>query len=199
MMQPLSRTTTTAPRSGTLSRRSGKAPALWVALGVVACLVAAYALVALGHVYLALRVSAIGAAIAIAWGLPFSLHLSVPGVAPKLVVHIGPGDPDLYLDLDAIQVEAVYVLGAEVFARLRGGMGRRLDPLTGDQRHIETSDISLTWRCRGLRSAAKLAERLNQWEARGTQLRLLAARGHCALLIEDDQNWLALPEMRIAR
>ncbi len=90
------------------------------------------------------------------------------------------------------------MLGAEVFTHLTGGVGRVLDPLSGNERHIETSDVSLTWRCHGRRSAAKLADRLNEWEARGAHLRLMAARGRCALLIEDDDHWVALPELRLS-
>ena len=77
-------------------------------------------------------------------------------------------------------------------------MGERRDPSTGDQRHIETSDVSLTWRCGGRRAADKLAAQLNDWESRHTSLRLLAACGRSALLMEDDQNWLVLPELRLA-
>ena len=109
----------------------------------------------------------------------------------------GQGEPGPHLDIDAVEVEAGYVLGAEVFTHLTGGVGSVLDPLSGNERHIETSDVSLTWRCQGRRSAAKLADRLNEWEARGAHLRLMAARGRCALLIEDDDNWVALPELRL--
>jgi hypothetical protein len=104
----------------------------------------------------------------------------------------------LYLDLDAVEVEAVYVLGTELFTHLRGGVGQRKDPLTGDQRHIETSEVSLTWRCHGRRTAEHLADKLNEWEHKQTPLRLLAARGRCALLMEDDDNWVVLPELRLA-
>jgi hypothetical protein len=109
-----------------------------------------------------------------------------------------PGDPDLYLDLEEVEVQAVYVVGTELFTQLKGGVGERRDPATGDQRHIETSDVSLTWRCGGRRAADKLAAQLNDWESRHTPLRLLAASGRSALLMEDDQNWLVLPELRLA-
>lgn len=109
-----------------------------------------------------------------------------------------PGDPDLYLDLEEVEVQAVYVVGTELFTQLTGGVGERRDPSTGDQRHIETSDVSLTWRCGGGRAADKLAAQLNDWESRHTSLRLLAACGRSALLMEDDQNWLVLPELRLA-
>ena len=109
-----------------------------------------------------------------------------------------PGDPDLYLDLDAVEVEAVYVLGSELFTHLRGGIGERRDPVTGSRRRIETSDVSLTWRCSGRRSADRLAAQLNDWEQRRAPLRLLAACGRCALLIEDERKWVALPELRLA-
>jgi hypothetical protein len=117
---------------------------------------------------------------------------------PPPDANIGNGEHGRYLDIDAVEVGAVYVLGAEVFTHLTGGVGRVLDPLSGNERHIETSDVSLTWRCQGRRSAAKLADRLNEWESRGAHLRLMAARGRCALLIEDDDHWVALPELRLS-
>ncbi len=190
----------------------GQRSACWVTLGVAASLVAVYVLVALGRTSLALGASALCATIAIAWGLPLSPSARAPGAAkpagtniglsgghvPPPDANIGHREPGRYLDIDAVEVEAVYVLGAEVFTHLRGGVGSVLDPLSGNERHIETSDVSLTWRCQGRRSAAKLADRLNEWEARGLSLRLMAARGHCALLIEDDDHWVALPELRLS-
>lgn len=108
------------------------------------------------------------------------------------------GDPDLYLDLDLVEVQAVYRLDAELYAHLRGGIGQRTDPATGDRRTIETSDVSLTWRCPGRRAAERLASQLNQWQAEGTPLRLLAMKGGCAMLLEDDSRWVTLPELRLA-
>jgi len=183
-----------------------------VTLSVAASLVAVYVLVALGRTSLALGASAVCATIAIAWGLPLSASARAPGAAkpaganiglsgrhvPPPDANIGHGEPGRYLDIDDVEVEAVYVLGAEVFTHLTGGVGRVLDPLSGNERHIETSDVSLTWRCQGRRSAAKLADRLNDWESRGAHLRLMASRGRCALLIEDDDHWVALPELRLS-
>jgi hypothetical protein len=194
------------------TKDEGQRAAFWVALAVTASLVAVYVLVALGRTPLALEASALCATIAISWGLPLSpssrapvagkphrtnIGLSGPHVPPPDAT-IPPGEPGRYLDIDAVEVEAVYVLGAEVFTQLTGGVGRVLDPLSGHERHIETSDVCLTWRCQGRRSAAKLADRLNEWESRGAHLRLMAARGHCALLIEDDDHWVALPELRLS-
>jgi hypothetical protein len=153
-----------------------------------------------------------GGAVCLAWGWPLpSLKMGrsgtgglspvrlAPGrVAPGVKARPRPGDSDLYLDLDAVEVEAVYILGSELFTHLKGGVGLRKDPVTGDERHIETSEVSLTWRCHGRRSAERLAVRLNVWEARRTPLRLLAAQGRCALLMEDDRNWVQLPELRLA-
>jgi hypothetical protein len=114
------------------------------------------------------------------------------------VARLIPRDSDLYLDLIEVQVEAVYVLGTELFTVLRGGSGKRRDPVTGHQRAVETTDVSLTWHCGGSRSAARLAKKLNQWKARGTPLRLLAASGHAALLVENSDNWVSLPELHLA-
>ncbi len=129
---------------------------------------------------------------------PSGTNSASPDGTSHRQTEIGPGEPGRYLDIDAVEVEAVYVLGAEVFTHLTGGVGRVLDPLSGNERHIETSDVSLTWRCQGRRSAAKLADRLNEWESRGAHLRLMATRGRCALLIEDDDHWVALPELRLS-
>jgi hypothetical protein len=200
------------PAVGGATGHPGQRSACWVALGVAASLVAVYVLVALGRTSLALGASALCATIALSWGLPLAPSARAPGaakpagtnighsgrhVAPPSA-NIGQGEPGRYLDIDAVEVEAVYVLGAEVFTHLTGGVGRVLDPLSGNERHIETSEVSLTWRCQGRRSAAKLADRLNEWESRGAHLRLMATRGRCALLIEDDDNWVALPELRLS-
>jgi hypothetical protein len=183
-----------------LDSRSG----WWVALGVAVSLVAAYVLIGLGDNSLALGAGAICATIALAWGVPFSAAARAasrptdrPGRESPAAGLANDRDPALYLDLEAVEVAAVYVLGAEVFTQLKGGNGNLVDPLTGSERHIETSDVSLTWRCQGRRSAAKLADRLNEWEMKGSRLRLLAARGRSALLMEDDEHWLALPELRL--
>ncbi len=211
-MYPPSSTAAPTPALGATTSNPGQHSACWVAVGVAASLVAVYVLVALGRTSLALGASALCATIAIAWGLPLSASARAPGPAmpagtniglPRRHVrtpgtNIGQGEPGRYLDIDAIEVEAVYVLGAEVFTHLTGGVGSVLDPLSGNERHIETSDVSLTWRCQGRRSAAKLAYRLNEWEARGAHLRLMATRGRCALLIEDDDHWVALPELRLS-
>jgi hypothetical protein len=195
---------------GAVTRHPGRRSARWVAPGVAASLVAVYVLLALGPTSLAIGASALCATIAVAWGLPHSASLLTSPRDVRAKIDAGlprerrsPGEnaaqssPGRYLDIDAVEVEAVYVLGAEVFTHLTGGVGSILDPLSGNERHIETSDVSLTWRCQGRRSAAKLANRLNEWEARGAHLRLMATRGRCALLIEDDDHWVALPELRL--
>jgi hypothetical protein len=120
------------------------------------------------------------------------------GLSAEILQRATVGDPDLYLDLDLVEVHAVYRLDAELYAHLRGGIGQRVDPFTGDRRSIETSDVSLTWRCGGRRAAERLATQLNEWEAKGTPLRLLAMKGSCAVLIEDASNWVTLPELRLA-
>jgi len=109
-----------------------------------------------------------------------------------------PGDHDLYLDVDAVEVDAVYALGLDLFTHLRGGVGQRTDPSTGQLRPVETTDISLTWHCKSRRSARQAARSLNEWQATRTPLRLLAAQGRCALLMEDDDNWVVLPELKLA-
>jgi hypothetical protein len=142
---------------------------------------------------------------AIVWSMLFWVRVRAQGNGlpagtntVRALGNLGPDGSGRYLDIDAVEVEAVYVLGSEVFTQLTGGVGSILDPLSGDERHIETKDVSLTWRCERRRSAAKLAGRLNAWEARGAHLRLTAARGRCALLIEDDDHWVALPELRLS-
>ena len=138
-----------------------------------------------------------GAALAVLWGWPHSRKRAKRAAAARAWSRARQ-TADLYLDLAEVEVEAVYVLGAELFTRLRGGSGRRVDPVTGNQRHIETSDVSLTWHCSGKRSAARLADKLNEWQARQTPLRLLAARGQAALLMESDNVWVVLPELQLA-
>src|ERR1700677_564771 len=139
---------------GALAGRPHPGAAPWVAFGVVASLVAAYILLALEHTSLALAASALCAAIAIAWGLRRSSHVGLEGTATAAAGPMVPTGPGLYLTLDDVEVDAVYVLGSELYAHLRGGVGRLSDPLTGDQRRIETSDVALTRRCQDRRSAA---------------------------------------------
>jgi len=194
---------------------AGQRSACWVTLGLAGSLVAVYVLLSLGRPSLALGAGALSASMAIAWAVLFSESLRAPRPAVPSGSNIGPtlparnnigmpggnlgqGGSGRYLDIDAVAVEAVYVIGAEVFTHLTGGVGSILDPLSGDERHIETSGLSLTWRCQRRRSAAKLAGRLNEWEARGAHLRLMAARGSFALLIEDDDHWVVLPELRLS-
>ncbi len=198
-----------ASHVGGTTEYPGRRSARRVTLVLAGSLVAVCVLLALGLSSLALGAGAACAAMAIVCGVLFSEPLRALGRAAMPVATFGPapggaaqpagnfdqGDPGRYLDIDAVEVEAVYVLGDEVYTHLTGGVGSVLDILSGDERHIETSDVSLTWRCQGRRSAEKLAERLNDWEARGAHLRLMAARGRCALLIEDDDHWVALPEL----
>jgi hypothetical protein len=194
----------TGTHLGSTSEQLARTAACWVTLGMAGSLVAVYVLLALGRSALALLAGALCASMAMVWALLFPEALRASAGQVPHMTNIGSPMGDLsadgsgrYLDIDAVEVEAVYVLDAEVFTHLTGGVGSILDPLSGDERHIETSDVSLTWRCQGRRSAAKLAGRLNEWEARGAHLRLMAARGHCALLIEDDDHWVALPELRL--
>ena len=173
----------------------------WLALVVAfGCAGSGVALIASGAVPAGAGLVLAGLAIAVLWFLPVQRRGPLGGnpLSAAVMQRASCGDPDLYLDLDAVEVHAVYRLGPELYAHLRGGIGQRVDPGTGDRRPIETSDVSLTWRCSGRRSAQKLASQLNEWEARHTPLRLLAIRGSCALLIEDDSTWVTLPELRLA-
>jgi hypothetical protein len=194
----------TGPHLASTREHLARTAACWVTLGIAGSLAAVYVLLALGRSALALLASALCASMAMVWAVLFPEALRAPASQVPAMTDAGSPMGDLgadgsgrYLDIDAVEVEAVYLLDAEVFTHLTGGVGSILDPLSGDERHIETSDVSLTWRCQGRRSAAKLAGRLNEWEARGAHLRLTAARGHCALLIEDDDHWVALPELRL--
>jgi hypothetical protein len=49
------------------------------------------------------------------------------GLAPP-AGNFGQGDPGRYLDIDAVEVEAVYVLGDEVFTHLTGGLAASWTP-----------------------------------------------------------------------
>lgn len=172
----------------------------WVAVALaLGCLAAGCVLLSLGHPVAAAGTIAAGTAISVAWAWPVPKRAKPLAAVPQLTKRRPqPGDADLYLDLDAVEVEAVYVLGSELFTHLKGGVGHRKDPVTGDERQIETSEVSLTWRCHGHRSAQRLASQLNRWEEHRTPLRLLAARGRCALLMEDESTWVVLPELRLA-
>lgn len=196
-----------------MERSSGTAPAVpssdlggaerartpWPALAIAcACIAAGAGLAGTGSVLPGLGVGLAGVAAAILWVVPGQAGTGRSRLGAEMVARASQGDPDLYLDLDAVEVHAVYQLGTEIYAHLRGGVGQRADPVTGSRRPIETSDVSLTWRCSGRRSADRLASQLNEWESKGTPLRLLAMRGRSALLIEDDNVWVSLPELRLA-
>jgi hypothetical protein len=199
-MQPSSSTAGTTP-SWPHPERANANTRSWLAFGAAACCVLVGSLLIATGAWLP-AAGAIGAGTALAvgwaWPIPAIPKLSRSAIPAQTKHRPRPGDADLYLDLDAVEVEAVYVLGTELFTHLRGGVGQRKDPVTGDQRQIETSEVSLTWRCHGRRTAERLADKLNEWEHQHTPLRLLAARGRCALLMEDDDNWVVLPELRLA-
>jgi hypothetical protein len=163
-----------------------------------ACASATFAFLAQGELLTGSAFAAAAAALLVVWGPSLKRPPPLPRLATQLVARAQKGDPDIYLDLDAVEVEAVYLLGSELFAHLKGGVGQRVDPGTGHRRPIQTSDVSLTWRCSGRKMAEKLAGQLNDWESRATPLRLLAARGRCALLMEDDSRWVTLPELKLA-
>ena len=140
-----------------------------------------------------------GAALATAWLRRHpgrAWHRPTHPITPACTIGPVPRQSDLYLDLAEVEVEAVYLLGAELFTSLRGGNGKRIDPVTGNQRHIETSDVSVIWHCHGRRMATRQAGKLNEWQAKKTPLRLFAARGSAALLVESDMSWIALPEVK---
>jgi hypothetical protein len=113
-----------------------------------------------------------------------------------VVEHAHPGDSDLCLDIDATQVMGVFSVGPELLACLHGGAGFRCDPGAGEHRSCQIDEVAIAWRCTGRRAARKLARQLNAWQVARTPLRLLSARGRCAVLMEDERIWLALPEIR---
>jgi hypothetical protein len=113
-----------------------------------------------------------------------------------VVAHAHPGDPDLCLDIKAVQVMAVFTFGPEILACLHGGTGFCCDSEAGGHKSCQIDDAAIAWRCAGRRAACKLAGQLKAWQAAGTPLRLLSARGRCAVLMEDERSWLTLPEIR---
>ncbi len=112
------------------------------------------------------------------------------------VAHAHPDDPDLCLDINAVQVMSVFTIGPEILACLHGGTGFRGDPEVAGHEPCQIDDAAITWRCAGRRAASRLARQLNNWQAGRTPLRLLSARGRCTVLMEDERSWLALPEIR---
>jgi hypothetical protein len=110
-----------------------------------------------------------------------------------------PGDPDLLLDLPAVEVAGVFALGRDILACLS-----RTCPCGGDggaegfHGPNERDRFFLSWRCASRCAAARLARQLGEWQTVRAPLRLLAAKGRCAVLMEDEHCWLTLPELSVA-
>jgi hypothetical protein len=109
-----------------------------------------------------------------------------------------PGDPDLLFDLDAVEVAGVYLLARHLMAYLRSDGGFCGDDLARGHGGGDVGYVYLTWRCAGRGEATRLARQLNAWQISRTPLRLLAAKGRCAVLMEDERRWLTLPELAAA-
>jgi len=106
-----------------------------------------------------------------------------------------PGDPDLLLDLDAVKIAGVYRLGGDLLAYLRGGTGLRTDEYSGLARAWQAGSLFLTWRGAGRLSTDKLVHQLNTWQSSGAPVRLVGAKGRCAVLMDEDDHCLVLPEL----
>jgi hypothetical protein len=130
--------------------------------------------------------------------------LSAPsgqGKVPSTLVRAGRRlrrtDTGLLVRVDGLKVTAVFVLGREVLACLDGGEGYRSNAKGGlREGWPEGKPIFLTWHGQGGCSVAKLVERLKTWQAAGTTLCLLGAKG-CSSLVQDDRHWVDIPELVI--
>jgi hypothetical protein len=125
----------TGPDLGSTSEYPGRTSARWLTLGVAGSLLAVYVLLALGRSSLALGASALCASMAIVWAVLFSEPLRAPGGEVPAGSNVGPSTGNLgqdgsgsYLDIHAVEVKAVYLLGDEVFTHLKGGVGSILGP-----------------------------------------------------------------------
>lgn len=162
--------------------------------------VAAAGTAIVSHGLVAVALGAGMACVALAIGASACLT-ALPAQAPLGRIFTGsveaarPGGPGLFLDLDAIEVVGVYRFGRELLTCLRGGTGLRTDDCTGLPHVWQAGTLFLTWRSRGPRSSTKLARQLNSWQASGTPVRLVGAKGRCAVLMDDEDRRLVLPEL----
>jgi hypothetical protein len=106
-----------------------------------------------------------------------------------------PGDPDLLFDEQYIEVAGAYRLGRDLLAYLSRGSRRSPECEADCHGPDEVDSFFLSWRCASPCVAAKLSRQLAAWQAARTPLRLLAAKGRCSVLMEDEHRWLTLPEL----
>ena len=106
-----------------------------------------------------------------------------------------PEDSQLRLLLRGLKVAAVFRYNKEVLVHLMAGFSScpANELLAPGCREAE--GIYLTWRCAGTPSSARLMTQLSTWQEKETLLRLVACRGRAAVLMEDEQHWLRLPEL----
>jgi hypothetical protein len=107
-------------------------------------------------------------------------------------------DPDLVGRLEGSEVHGVFVREGELLLYLRGGTGFYMDRQTKQSRPWPPEgELFFTWRCPRRRSRARLVHQLDIWQATSTRLVLRGARGYCSL-IEDEHQWVNLPELSTA-
>lgn len=94
---------------------------------------------------------------------------------------------DAVLEVASLRVGGAYCLGAEILAYFERGAGGGCEPLA----------LFLSWRAGNRRLALRQWRQLARWQSLGTVLRLSAARGRPAFVVQDARCWLSLPELHL--
>ncbi len=112
----------------------------------------------------------------------------------------GPGDPDLYCDVQDARIQTVLRYENEFYLLLKGGRGWTTDPVTAAPRGIlpdelvESSFAYLPTDDQGwiLDDVEAL---LRQWSTSGTLLRLTCALWRIGALADDEGSFVPLPPL----
>lgn len=91
------------------------------------------------------------------------------------------------LELGSLHVGAAYRLGNEILAYFEQPRDSGCEPLA----------LFLSWRAGSRRLALRQWRQLARWQSLGAALRLSAASGLPAFVVQDATTWLSLPELQV--
>ena len=91
------------------------------------------------------------------------------------------------LELGPLHVGGAYCLGTEILAYFERPLDSACEPLA----------LFLSWRAGNRHLALRQWRQLARWQSLGTALRLSAASGLPAFVVQDAMTWLSLPELHL--